>query len=320
MIKPKWHALVLAWRAMAEAAGFRAHELRAAASLTATVFAAYLIAVLLALTGPANPGPATFSDDPSELTSVKALDRYYQRAETSAEPAFPPALRVPSLFLDQFPGDYGEIADIEEYKIRFVQIVLPLVLVENRRLRHQRASLVGILARARSGVALRPSQHVFLRDLGVFYRTGGSEPEALISRIDAVPVSLALAQAAEESFWGRSRFAREGNALFGQWTYDASIGLVPLERPEDADYLVRKFTGLRASVRAYMANLNTHPAYADFRRHRAEIRENGQALDGYGMARTLRDYSQRGEAYIESLQSIIRVNRFAAYDLARLRP
>lgn len=313
MIKSKWAALVLAWRHLAEAAGFRPEDLPAAGGLTVTLLAAYLIAGFLALFGNTDPLTAPFFEDSIELISVEDLDRYYRPAEA-------PSLRVPSLFLDSFPRDYRGIKDIDEYKRRFVQIVLPLILVENRRVRRQRASIVGTLARTRSGIALRPSQKDFLRDLKILYRIAGGKSEALIDRVDSVAPSLTLAQAAEESFWGRSRFAREGNALFGQWTYDASIGLVPRERPENAEYLVRKFAGLRASVRAYMINLNTHPAYEDFRKRRAAMRENDETLDGYNLTQGLRDYSQRGGAYTASLRTIIRVNRFACYDSARLRP
>lgn len=313
MIKSKWAALVLAWRSRAKAAGFRPEDLPAAGGLTIALVAAYLIAGLLALFGNANPVAAPFYEGSVELNSVDELDEYYP-------PAQAPTLCVPSLFLDSFPRGYSEIQDIDEYKRRFVQIVLPLLLVENRRVRRQRASILGVLARERSDIALRPSQQDFLRDLKVLYRTAGGTTEALIYRVDAVAPSLALAQAAEESFWGRSRFAREGNALFGQWTYDASIGLVPKERPQNAEYLVRKFAGLRASVRAYLINLNTHPAYEDFRERRAGMRENGETLDGHKLTWGLRDYSQRGEAYTASLQAIIRVNRFARYDLTRLCP
>lgn len=320
ILKPKAKALIRAWTAWAEAAGFSGLELRAAAGLTITVASAYLVAGVLALIGHETADSSVRVLADTTLGSVEVLDQYYVQAGGSGDWEIERLTVVPPLFLDRFPEDYGGISDATEYKARFVQIVLPLVLAENRRVRRQRASLAAILAQTRSGAELRPSQQIYLRDLAGLYRTTENDIEGLIGRVDAVPASLALAQAAVESSWGRSRFARLGNALFGQWTLDEAAGLVPLGRPEGEAYLVRKFPGLRASVRAYLVNLNSHPAYEDFRRRRAVMRENGEPLYGYDLALELREYSQKGVDYTASLRSIIRVNHLVQYDRARLGP
>ena len=307
------------WNDTLAAAGFLPQDRKSANVLAGALVAAYVVALALSLLGtlvPANQPTAS-----AEPITLDELTQAYRKAASSSRKISPAIPRVPTLFLDRFPTDYGMTGDIAQTKQHFVQVVLPLILAENRRVRRQRASIEGLLARTRSGLSLRPSQHEFLRDLAVLYRAAGLEADELSNRVDAVPPSLALAQAAEESSWGRSRFAREGNALFGQWTYDRSRGLVPRRRPENAQHLVRKFAGLRASVRAYMINLNTHPSYEEFRRGRSAMRAGyGEALDGYALARRLHNYSERGAAYSASIRAIIRVNRFDRYDRARLTP
>jgi uncharacterized FlgJ-related protein len=136
-------------------------------------------------------------------------------------------------------------------------------------------------------------------------------------RVDIIPPSLALAQAAEESGWGTSRFADVGNALFGQWTW--SEGIAPLEQREGkGDYRIAKFDSPLDSVRAYMLNLNTHAAYRSLRERRREMRVRGDQLSGWELAETLTSYSERGAAYVETLHTIMRVNRLAATDSAYL--
>ena len=144
--------------------------------------------------------------------------------------------------------------------------------------------------------------------------------QRLLRHVDTVPVSLALAQAAAESGWGRSRFAHDGNALYGQWTMSEAHGLVPQRRDVGKKHLVRQFGSLLNSVRAYMRNLNSHPAYRTFRAARATARGRGQALDGAKLAHHLEAYSERGAVYIDELRAIMRVNGLGRFDGAILIP
>lgn len=142
----------------------------------------------------------------------------------------------------------------------------------------------------------------------------------LLKHINIIPTSMLLAQAAEESGWGTSRFAIEGNALFGQWTYTGD-GMTPKEqRTEKGNYQIRKFPSLAASIAAYMKNLNTHPAYDDMRTHRAKLVKANKPLTGLELATYLFHYSERGEEYVSSIKSIITYNGLEAIDQAVLLP
>ena len=137
--------------------------------------------------------------------------------------------------------------------------------------------------------------------------------------MDEIPVSLAIAQAAKETGWGTSRFAQEGNALFGQWTWSGE-GLKPKEAEENRGHKVMKFNVLQASVRAYQRNLNTHSSYKEFRKARAELRDEGQSLDSIKLSKYLDEYAETGKKYVEVLQKIIKQNNLKDFDDARLLP
>ena len=137
--------------------------------------------------------------------------------------------------------------------------------------------------------------------------------------MDEIPVSLAIAQAAKETGWGTSRFAQEGNALFGQWTWSGE-GLKPKEAKEGEDHKVMKFNILQASVRAYQRNLNTHSSYKDFRKTRAVLRDSKKPLDSIKLSKFLNKYAETGNQYIEVLQKIIMQNKLQDFDDAKLLP
>ena len=137
--------------------------------------------------------------------------------------------------------------------------------------------------------------------------------------MDEIPVSLAIAQAAKETGWGTSRFAQEGNALFGQWTWSGE-GLKPKEAEEDAGHKVMKFNVLQASVRAYQRNLNTHSTYKEFRKARAEFRDLNKPLDSIELSKYLNKYAETGNQYVEVLQKIIMQNKLQDFDDAKLLP
>ena len=138
-------------------------------------------------------------------------------------------------------------------------------------------------------------------------------------RMDEVPVSLALAQAAKETGWGTSRFAQEGNALFGQWTWSGE-GLKPKEADENKGHKVMKFNILQASVRAYQRNLNTHKTYREFRLARAQLRDDGKPLDSIILSQYLDEYAETGKEYVKILRKIIEQNNLKDFDKAKLLP
>ncbi|OUX34142.1 MAG: hypothetical protein CBE20_02230, partial [Gammaproteobacteria bacterium TMED260] len=136
----------------------------------------------------------------------------------------------------------------------------------------------------------------------------------LYLRVDKVPVSLALAQAANESAWGTSRFARQGNNIFGQWCYEKGCGLVPRRRPSGATHEVKKFDSIQESVNAYINNINTHPSYGYLRELRARMRDQNRPLDSLGLAVGLGSYSQRGDNYVDEVQNLIMQNQLTERD------
>lgn len=132
---------------------------------------------------------------------------------------------------------------------------------------------------------------------------------ALLARVDTVPVPLALIQAAKESSWGRSRFAQEGNNLFGQWCFTKGCGLVPKKRAAGATHEVQAFGSINHAIRAYLNNINSHRAYRDLRKIRARARAAGKTASSIDLARTLLSYSERGQAYVDELVKLINSNR-----------
>ena len=137
-------------------------------------------------------------------------------------------------------------------------------------------------------------------------------------KVDVVPISLALAQAAIESGWGTSRYLREGNAIFGQYTFDKNKGMVPSQRDKGKEFLVRKFSNLSDATRSYIKNLNTHPAYDKFRQERRNMRMSGELLSGKQLANYLTSYSERRGEYIKDLKKLIESNNFMKFDYADL--
>ncbi len=138
-------------------------------------------------------------------------------------------------------------------------------------------------------------------------------------RMDEIPASLAIAQAAKETGWGTSRFAQEGNALFGQWTWSGE-GLKPKDSDKGKGHKVMKFNVLQASVRAYQRNLNTHSTYRAFRKARAELRDQDKNLDSIILSEYLNEYAETGSQYVEVLQKIIKQNNLKDFDDAKLLP
>ena len=250
--------------------------------------------------------------------SVGALTAYFRRLDYRLIDVRSGA-DVPRVFASALPRDFDELQSVEQRKSLFLRTVLPLVLRENERLRGERARLLAARARLQAGAALDPDEREWLDDLAQRYGTAPRDWEALLRRVDSIPPSLALAQAATESAWGTSRFVREGNALFGMWTWSEDVpGIVPQERDDDARHRVRAFPTLEESVRAYMRTLNTHRAYREFRDRRAAQRRAHKHLSGLVLASEVSRYSEQREVYTVQLRSLIRGNGLQQLDRTAL--
>ena len=225
---------------------------------------------------------------------------------------------VPKLFLAALPPDLAQVPETADRKAIFFRAVLPLVLQVNEEIKVDRAKLLDIRARLRASRHVSQAERRWLADMAERYETTPGDVDQLVKRVDVIPVSMALAQAAEESGWGSSRFVREGNALFGQWTTAADGHQVPLAREDGRTHRVAAFASLLDSTRAYARNLNSHRAYREFRDTRAHFRAEGRELDGFDLAGTLGRYSQRNGDYVRRIRGLITVNGLRQFDDAAL--
>ncbi len=231
---------------------------------------------------------------------------------------------VPPLVIKQMPEDLDRIAETETRKRVFFKILLPLILLVNDEILTEREQLLAIQQQLDNADTLSPEQQHTLETLASRYQVDLKDKEAsraveiLLRRANIIPVELALAQAANESAWGTSRFTLVANNLFGQWTFIPGQGIVPEGRPEGETYEVRKFPTLYDSVRSYANNLNSHEAYRPFRILRAQQRPEGE-LDGLVLAEGLLSYSIRGEEYVREIQSMIRHNNLQRLGSVSLR-
>ena len=229
--------------------------------------------------------------------------------------------QAPAVKPETATGAVGLSANKQE----FINTLLPYIEQENRRLIQLRQEIAGLLDKLEGEMAINPSERQLINKLARRYRLNGDPLEhaqaraELLRKIDIIPASLALAQAANESAWGQSRFALEANNLFGIWTYDENKGIKPLRREEGKTHLVRIFDDYGESVRYYMHTLNSHPAYRELREIRQQLRASGQRIDGHELAAGLDRYSAKGQVYIDLIRSLIRQNRWAQLDTGKQR-
>jgi Bax protein len=222
---------------------------------------------------------------------------------------------VKPVALDSFPREIKMIENTKKRKEFFIQIVLPLILQENNNIKLDRKRLFGIINKSNN----TDLEKKWLDKKYKQYGIPSKDLSILKIRMDEVPVSLALAQAAKETGWGTSRFAQEGNALFGQWTWSGE-GLKPKESDENEGHKVMRFNVLQASVRAYQRNLNTHSTYKEFRLARAKLRDAAEPLDSIILSEHLHEYAETGMKYVEILKKIIKQNNLKDFDNAKLLP
>ena len=223
--------------------------------------------------------------------------------------------KVKPIYLTKLPKDLKTLGDTKKKRELFIKIVLPLILNENDKITEDRKKLFKILGKNFNTVGER----VWLKRRFREYKIADQDSGKLKMRMDIIPVSIALAQAANESGWGTSRFALEGNALFGQWTWSKK-GISPKNKDPDQSHKVLQFQILKASVRAYKNNLNTHNAYKEFRETRAKLRQENKRIIGLDLTKYLKNYAAIGEKYVVIIENIIENNSLTDFDKADLLP
>jgi len=221
---------------------------------------------------------------------------------------------IRNMMVDDLP-DFKSFSDVKDKKQHFFDFIRPIVEAENKKVLINREKLL-LLEQQYSNVnSIHPNDEKWVKNLAKIYKVKIDTLDdqaawtSLKHRVDIVPVPLALAQSANESGWGTSRFAQEGNNFFGQWCFIEGCGLVPASRNSGATHEVAVFNSVEESVAYYILNLNTLIAYQPLRAIRQDHRDQGKTLTGSALAEGLIKYSERGEEYVEDIQTMIRINK-----------
>ena len=257
-----------------------------------------------------------FDDLPSDTVRLSAstIEQLFKETDYNLKDVRKTKLVKP-VKLSLLPNEMKMIESTKKRKNLFIQIILPLVLEENNRIKLNRKKLFSILNKNHNS----PAEKKWLNEKFKQYGVLNKDLSTLKVRMDTIPVSLAIAQAAKETGWGTSRFALEGNALFGQWTWSGE-GIKPAKASNDTTHKIMKFKILKSSVRAYQRNLNTHSGYKEFRMARAELRDNGRNLDSLILANYLNRYAETGQEYVKIIKQIIKQNNLTDFDDVKLLP
>ena len=246
--------------------------------------------------------------------TTSEIDALFEKVNYNLEDVRDTKLVKPA-YINLLPNEIKKIENIKKRKEMFIKIILPLILKENNKIRLDRKRLFAILNKSKNSDIEKKWLERKYKQYGVRY----NDLSTLKIRMDEIPTSLAIAQAAKETGWGTSRFAKEGNALFGQWTWSGE-GLKPKDADKNQGHKVIKFQILQLSVRAYFRNLNTHASYKDLRKVRAELRDLKKPLDSIILSSHLDKYAETGSQYIDVLKKIIQQNKLKDFDEVRLLP
>lgn len=250
----------------------------------------------------------------ADITSARPDADQDAMSEQSSLSANPAIVMVPADFARRIPERHLALSGADQ-KQSFINLVLPLIVASNDELVQRRNAVKA---------AFDAKNRAMLEKWAVLYRVDPEKlddaelAKQLLRRVDTIPVALALAQAAIESGWGTSRFALQGNALFGQWAWTESAGIRPLAASNERA-VVRSFGSLLESVRAYMHNLNTHPNYQRFRLARQRLSPQNKTIKAGTLATYLDSYAEIGTAYVDKLRAVMSSNNFDQYARARLR-
>ena len=275
---------------------------------------------------PTHGGTADLRVERFMFNSGTQLEQLFNDLNCKPEDWLSGIREVPRLFITDIPKFWRDKSskelDIVTKKQVFFSFLGPLILHSNELIKTNRDRVAGIISKLRKSAPVSTEDLTFLREMAVAYKVIKGEADlndpalqdTLLRRVDILPASLVLAQAAEESGWGTSRFAVEGNALFGMWTWNGK-GITPInQRSGLGNYKIAAYETPLQSVIAYMHNLNTHQAYRQLRERREELRKSGAKVTGLELASTLTKYSERGQAYVNSLKKLIEGNRLQPAD------
>jgi len=263
------------------------------------------------------------------VSNYKDILALYEKLNYTPE-AWQSGIReVPRVYLPLIGEKWGagrsNELTVDNKKRLFFRTLAPLILRGNELIMIDRQRLSEIRSSQMKNAAISEKDQSWILKLAKVYKVGPEDGQvsadlidALWKKVDIVPVSLALAQAAEESGWGTSRFAAKGNAVYGQWTWGSNAIKPEKQRKELGNYGIASFETLQQSISAYMLNLNTHNAYASLREKRAELREKNQKITGHILAGQLTKYSERGDEYVKSLRSLMEYNLLIPTDDAYL--
>ena len=257
-----------------------------------------------------------FDEQPADTVRLSAatINELFKSTNYNLEDVRKSKLVKP-ITLTLLPQEIKKIEDTKKRKDLFIQIILPLIIKENNNIKLDRKKMFDILNKSKNTKAEKKWLGLKFKQYGVVNK----DLSTLKIRMDEIPVSMAIAQAAKETGWGTSRFAQEGNALFGQWTWSGE-GIKPKRADDNSTHKIMKFKVLQASVKAYQRNLNTHSTYKNFRSTRAELRDEGKKLDSIILSEYLDKYAETGKEYVKILQQIIRQNNLEDFDDAKLLP
>lgn len=218
------------------------------------------------------------------------------------------------IIFSSLPDDFLELQPIALRKDLFIKTVIQLIYIENEKVLNDRAKILQWWTETDGELIERDFWPDWLINISKDYEYEDIHIGDLLMRVDLIPISMALAQSAIESGWGTSRYAREGNAIFGQYTFDTNAGIIPEERKIGKKFLIKKYNNLSDSVASYIKNLNTHNAYEDLRQTRKKLRMDGKNISSKALVSSLKSYSERGEDYIIDLKRILEENNFYKFD------
>ena len=218
------------------------------------------------------------------------------------------------IIFSSLPDDFMDIEPVNDRKKLFINTLLPIIYTENLKILEDRKKILDWWSESQGENFSRDFWPSWLFELSEKYDTEDSNLGDLLIKVDVIPISMALSQAAIESGWGTSRYLREGNAVYGQYTFEKNKGIEPAQRDTSKKFFIRKFKNLSESTRSYFKNINTHLAYKSLREERKKLRMNGEILSGLKLAQYLTSYSERKQDYVNDVKKIIESNNFMKFD------
>lgn len=259
--------------------------------------------------------PSSFVEKKANISSP-VLDQYFNIQESDSQPSL---LNDSLIEMVQLDIEHYFSNGVKTKKEKFIFSILPLVSKENEKILEQRLRLLNIQQFLVDHKTLNKKDLKFIKQLANEYSINIKNKHKvdiifeLLESVDVIPNSIVLAQAANESGWGSSRFAKEFNALFGEYTFDNNRGIEPSLREDGKKHLIKFFPSINESISSYFKNINTHYAYNKFRKLRYQLRSKNLSLDPNALAKTLDAYAE-DKTYVDTIRSIIRVNDLTKFD------